>query len=109
MQAVATFYTSDHVHWYISQSKVDHDVSPSLGLNSSIPEISLAVVSAEQLQLPEMSRLRMDVYLLQVYDKLAELVAAKVSALKVGDGSDPNTTHGPLISPAGVEKVGRSC
>eukprot|EP00878_Enallax_costatus_P010162 GHUV01010608.1.p1 GENE.GHUV01010608.1~~GHUV01010608.1.p1 ORF type:complete len:425 (+),score=122.60 GHUV01010608.1:632-1906(+) len=41
----------------------------------------------------------------EVYDKFAELVAAKVSALKVGDGSDPNTTHGPLITPAGVEKV----
>jgi hypothetical protein len=43
---------------------------------------------------------------LQVYDKFAELVAARVSALKVGDGAAADTTHGPLISPAGVEKVG---
>lgn len=46
------------------------------------------------------------VLLLQVYDKFAELVAVKVSALKVGDGSYPETTHGPLITPAGIEKVG---
>lgn len=42
---------------------------------------------------------------LQVYDAFAELVAAKVSALRVGDGLSPDTTHGPLITPAGVEKV----
>jgi succinate-semialdehyde dehydrogenase/glutarate-semialdehyde dehydrogenase len=44
--------------------------------------------------------------LLQVYDAFAELVSAKVSALRVGDGMAPDTTHGPLITPAGVEKVG---
>jgi hypothetical protein len=43
--------------------------------------------------------------LLQVYDAFAELVTAKVSALRVGDGMAPDTTHGPLITPAGVEKV----
>lgn len=42
---------------------------------------------------------------LQVYDAFAELVAAKVSALRVGDGLSADTTHGPLITPAGVEKV----
>ncbi|WIA28425.1 hypothetical protein OEZ86_010970 [Tetradesmus obliquus] len=41
----------------------------------------------------------------QVYDKFAELVAARVAALRVGDGAAADTTHGPLISPAGVEKV----
>jgi succinate-semialdehyde dehydrogenase/glutarate-semialdehyde dehydrogenase len=40
-----------------------------------------------------------------VYDQFAELVAARVAALKVGDGAAADTTHGPLISPAGVEKV----
>jgi acyl-CoA reductase-like NAD-dependent aldehyde dehydrogenase len=44
--------------------------------------------------------------LLQAYDAFAELVSAKVSALRVGDGMAPETTHGPLITPAGVEKVG---
>jgi succinate-semialdehyde dehydrogenase/glutarate-semialdehyde dehydrogenase len=43
--------------------------------------------------------------LLQVYDAFAELVSAKVSALRVGDGMSADTTHGPLITPAGVEKV----
>lgn len=43
--------------------------------------------------------------LLQVYDAFAELVSAKVSALRVGDGMASDTTHGPLITPAGVEKV----
>lgn len=42
----------------------------------------------------------------QVYDQFAELVAARVAALKLGDGAAADTTHGPLISPAGVEKVG---
>lgn len=41
----------------------------------------------------------------QVYDAFAELVAAKVNALHVGDGMSADTTHGPLITPAGVEKV----
>lgn len=41
----------------------------------------------------------------QVYDAFAELVAAKVNALHVGDGMAADTTHGPLITPAGVEKV----
>eukprot|EP00879_Flechtneria_rotunda_P002344 GHRR01002539.1.p1 GENE.GHRR01002539.1~~GHRR01002539.1.p1 ORF type:complete len:546 (+),score=169.25 GHRR01002539.1:2001-3638(+) len=41
----------------------------------------------------------------KVYDKFAELVAAKVGALKLGDGMTPDTTHGPLITPAGVDKV----
>lgn len=40
-----------------------------------------------------------------MYDAFAELVAAKVNALHVGDGMAADTTHGPLITPAGVEKV----
>lgn len=43
----------------------------------------------------------------QVYDAFADLVASKVAALRVGDGLSPDTTHGPLITPAGVEKVRR--
>eukprot|EP00882_Tetradesmus_deserticola_P002436 GHRQ01002597.1.p1 GENE.GHRQ01002597.1~~GHRQ01002597.1.p1 ORF type:complete len:425 (+),score=192.10 GHRQ01002597.1:205-1479(+) len=41
----------------------------------------------------------------QVYDQFAEMVAARVAALKLGDGAAAGTTHGPLISPAGVDKV----
>eukprot|EP00877_Chromochloris_zofingiensis_P000592 jgi/Chrzof1/10533/Cz05g02090.t1_SSADH[v5.2] len=41
----------------------------------------------------------------QVYDRFAELVTEHVNALKVGDGLEADTTHGPLITPAGVEKV----
>lgn len=44
---------------------------------------------------------------IQVYDAFADLVAAKVAALRVGDGLSSDTTHGPLITPAGVEKVSR--
>jgi succinate-semialdehyde dehydrogenase/glutarate-semialdehyde dehydrogenase len=40
-----------------------------------------------------------------VYDQFADLVAARVAALKVGDGLAEGTTLGPLISPAGVDKV----
>ena len=42
---------------------------------------------------------------LQIYDKFVALVAEKVSALKVGDGLQPDTNMGPLISPAAVDKV----
>lgn len=41
----------------------------------------------------------------QIYDQFAEIVAAKVAALKMGDGAAPDTTHGPLITPAGVDKA----
>jgi acyl-CoA reductase-like NAD-dependent aldehyde dehydrogenase len=47
--------------------------------------------------------------LVQVYDAFAELVAAKVNELRVGDGMAADTTHGPLITPAGVEKVRHTC
>jgi succinate-semialdehyde dehydrogenase/glutarate-semialdehyde dehydrogenase len=40
-----------------------------------------------------------------VYDQFADIVAAKVAALKVGDGLASDTTTGPLITEAGVEKV----
>jgi succinate-semialdehyde dehydrogenase/glutarate-semialdehyde dehydrogenase len=40
-----------------------------------------------------------------VYDEFAEKLAAKVREIKVGDGTDPETTMGPLIGPEAVEKV----
>lgn len=40
-----------------------------------------------------------------VYDAFAEKLAARVSALKVGAGSAPGTTIGPLINKAATEKV----
>lgn len=43
-----------------------------------------------------------------IYDEFADLVKEGVAKLKVGDGLDPATTHGPLISPSGLEKVRRT-
>jgi succinate-semialdehyde dehydrogenase/glutarate-semialdehyde dehydrogenase len=43
----------------------------------------------------------------KVYDAFAEKLAAKVKALKVGDGSEDGVTQGPLINEDGVKKVER--
>jgi succinate-semialdehyde dehydrogenase / glutarate-semialdehyde dehydrogenase len=40
-----------------------------------------------------------------VYDKFAEMLTEKVAAYRCGNGLDPQTTMGPLINRAGVEKV----
>lgn len=40
-----------------------------------------------------------------VADKVARTVAAKVAQFRLGNGSDPETTLGPLVSPKAVEKV----
>jgi succinate-semialdehyde dehydrogenase / glutarate-semialdehyde dehydrogenase len=40
-----------------------------------------------------------------VFDKFAEKLAAKVAALKVGDGTESGITQGPLIDMAAVEKI----
>lgn len=40
-----------------------------------------------------------------VYERFAELVVSRVAALRVGNGASPETTIGPLIMPAGVDKV----
>ncbi|MEL7343639.1 MAG: NAD-dependent succinate-semialdehyde dehydrogenase [Pseudomonadota bacterium] len=40
-----------------------------------------------------------------VYDAFAEKLATAVAALRVGNGFDPETTTGPLISEAAVQKV----
>ncbi|MBY8858672.1 NAD-dependent succinate-semialdehyde dehydrogenase [Nocardia sp. CA2R105] len=40
-----------------------------------------------------------------VYDDFAARLAAKVMEIKVGDGADPDTVMGPLISTDAVEKV----
>ncbi len=40
-----------------------------------------------------------------VYDAFAEKLAAKVQALKVGDGTEEGVTQGPLINEAAVKKV----
>src|SRR5690606_34405066 len=40
-----------------------------------------------------------------VYEKFAEKLAAEVKKLKVGDGTEPGVTTGPLINKAAVEKV----
>ncbi|MBC8050474.1 MAG: NAD-dependent succinate-semialdehyde dehydrogenase [Chitinophagales bacterium] len=40
-----------------------------------------------------------------VYDAFAEKLAAKVAAMKVGDGREAGVTQGPLITGAAVEKV----
>ena len=42
-----------------------------------------------------------------VYDAFVEKFAAKVKALKVGNGFDEGVMQGPLIEPAAVEKVER--
>lgn len=43
----------------------------------------------------------------KVYDAFAEKFAARVAALKVGDGQDDGVTQGPLINMDGVTKVER--
>lgn len=40
-----------------------------------------------------------------VYDEFAKKLAAKVEQFKVGHGLHPETTHGPLVNQAGLEKV----
>ncbi|MBV7377945.1 NAD-dependent succinate-semialdehyde dehydrogenase [Maritimibacter dapengensis] len=40
-----------------------------------------------------------------IYDAFAEAFAKAVSALKVGDGLDPDTDLGPLVSQGAIEKV----
>lgn len=40
-----------------------------------------------------------------VYEKLAELLLSKIKELRSGNGADSNTTLGPLISPAAVQKT----
>ncbi|PQV47663.1 NADP-dependent succinate-semialdehyde dehydrogenase [Paraburkholderia sp. BL21I4N1] len=40
-----------------------------------------------------------------VYDQFAEKLAAAVKLLKVGRGTDPDVTQGPLINEAAVQKV----
>ncbi len=40
-----------------------------------------------------------------VFDAFAEKLAAKVAALKVGDGTETGTTQGPLIDMAAIEKT----
>jgi succinate-semialdehyde dehydrogenase/glutarate-semialdehyde dehydrogenase len=42
-----------------------------------------------------------------IYDAFAEKLAARVKALKVGDGFEPGAEIGPLINRAAVEKVER--
>ena len=43
----------------------------------------------------------------KIYDAFAEKLVARVTALKVGDGTADGVTQGPLINLAGVEKVER--
>jgi len=40
-----------------------------------------------------------------VYDAFVDKLAAKVSAMKIGDGAEPGVTQGPLINEAAVEKT----
>jgi succinate-semialdehyde dehydrogenase/glutarate-semialdehyde dehydrogenase len=42
-----------------------------------------------------------------VYDAFVEKLAAKVAALKVGDGTEAGVTQGPLITEAAVQKTER--
>jgi len=41
----------------------------------------------------------------KIYGRFSALVTQKVSGLEVGDGHQPDTNMGPLISPAAVDKV----
>lgn len=45
----------------------------------------------------------------KVYDEFSKRVAGIVSGLRVGDGFSPDTTHGPLINKAAVDKVTAHC
>lgn len=40
-----------------------------------------------------------------IYEELAAAVAKRVAAFTLGDGSDPKSTHGPLITPQAAQKV----
>lgn len=40
-----------------------------------------------------------------IYDRFTMRLVEEVAKLKVGNGADPSTTHGPLTTRAGVEKV----
>ena len=40
-----------------------------------------------------------------IFDEFSKAVVEKVNKLKLGGGMDPNTTLGPLISQAAVERV----
>ncbi len=40
-----------------------------------------------------------------VHDAFVDLLVAKVRVLQLGPGSDPGTTHGPLITAAAVDGV----
>ena len=42
-----------------------------------------------------------------IYDDFAQIVAEKITALKVGDGFEEGVTQGPLINQAAVEKTER--
>lgn len=45
----------------------------------------------------------------KVYDEFSSLVAEIVKGLRVGDGFSPDTTHGPLINAAALDKVVAHC
>lgn len=40
-----------------------------------------------------------------IYDQFAEKLAAKVAALKIGDGTEPGVNIGPMIEPKAITKV----
>lgn len=40
-----------------------------------------------------------------MHDAFVDLLVSKVQALQLGPGSDPGTTHGPLITAAAVDGV----
>jgi succinate-semialdehyde dehydrogenase/glutarate-semialdehyde dehydrogenase len=40
-----------------------------------------------------------------VYTAFNDALTARVSRMRLGSGLDPATTHGPLISPAALERV----
>lgn len=40
-----------------------------------------------------------------IFDEFSKAVVEKVNKFKLGGGMDPNTTLGPLISQAAVERV----
>ena len=43
----------------------------------------------------------------QIHDQFVEEMSKALSALKVGDGFDPDVQIGPLINAEAVEKVAR--
>ena len=40
-----------------------------------------------------------------IFEEFSKALVEKVNKFKLGGGMDPNTTLGPLISPAAVERV----